>query len=653
MLSVSATSMMTRIGYITIIFVLLILSHSIQANTTRQLPVEAFAKLPAIESVQLSPSGNHLAMMMSHTQDGVTGTLIKIINTETFEVSFPLYSDPSEYRVNWFTWANDEQILVSTRFASIRFYTDIQETRLLKVNINGGKPESVFRKRYLRKQKRLPAYQDRIVDLLPNDPDHILINLAIDNYQSSKVVKVNLKSKKVQPYSTDGSFIRYWVTDQQERIRAKVWRQDTDYKVLAKAVGEQKFSTLWEFESFSEEQVWPMGFGKNPNELYIRAYLDDRLAVYKINLTDPELHRELILSDSENDIEGSLIYSEKTGEAIGVRHKNDNGHTYWDPDIKGLQAVINKALPDTFNTLYSLSKDQNKYVLFTQSDSDSGSYLLGNRKKGSLDYIALEYPELTKPYLSDITEITYQARDGVDIDAYLTLPKQRQDKKIPFIIFPHGGPHSSSGNYFDYWSQFMAHRGYGVMQMNFRGSSGQGFNFKTSGLKNWGQEMQLDVEDGTRWLIENGYADPENICIVGASYGGYAALMEAASGSELYQCAISFAGVSDLYDLIKSYKYTSIYEIVKEQIGQDRATLKKFSPIKKVKDINIPILMVHGDTDNVVDVEQSREMVSALRSAKKDITYIEQKDGDHYLGHEAHRIEFFRAMDTFLAEHLK
>jgi len=188
--------------------------------------------------------------------------------------------------------------------------------------------------------------------------------------------------------------------------------------------------------------------------------------------------------------------------------------------------------------------------------------------------------------------------------------------------------------------------------MNFRGSSGYGYSFIQSGLKSWGLDMQNDVEDGTRWLIDQGIADPERICVVGASYGGYAALMEAARNSDLYQCAVSFAGVTDIPYLVRSSRRYLNYDVVKEQIGSDFRDLKTRSPVNLAEEIDIPVLLVHGTKDRSVRVEHSRRMRSALNRRDKAFTYIEQKDGDHFLSNEVHRLELFEAMDAFLEKHL-
>ncbi len=282
-------------------------------------------------------------------------------------------------------------------------------------------------------------------------------------------------------------------------------------------------------------------------------------------------------------------------------------------------------------------------------------YLLGNRKEKSMKIIAYKYQSLTPDVLNEKQAITYKARDGLEIEGYLTLPKGKsEDKqtKLPAIIFPHGGPISFDDDDFDYWTQFLVSRGYAVLQMNFRGSSGYGYNFMKQGLASWGQAMQDDVEDGARWLIKEGIADEKRMCIVGASYGGYAALMGTVKTPDLYQCAVSFAGVTDVEYLVKSHRNYTNYEIVKKQIGNDYDKLWEVSPLKHAAKITKPVLLIHGSKDRVVRVHHSEEMLDELEDENKDVQYIELDGGDHYLSNNEHRLTTFKAIEAFLAEHL-
>ena len=412
------------------------------------------------------------------------------------------------------------------------------------------------------------------------------------------------------------------------------------------------WNILWRFEAFSEDEVWPLGFGKDPNALYVTAYHEGRRAVFKVDLSDPELTKELVFADPDYDAGGSLIYSKLSGDVIGIRYSTDGGYTFWDKEYQQLQESINAALPGTTNLLYSLSDDERHYVALATSDTNPGTFYIGARDENQLLRVGDRNPALPTERMSEVEAISYKARDGLEIEGLMTLPKEQAEGPYPAIIFPHGGPISFDGGGFDYWTQYFASRGYAVLQMNFRGSAGYGYDFMKSGLQAWGLEMQNDVEDGTRWLIEEGVADPERICVVGASYGGYAALMEAARNPDLYKCAVSFAGVTDVAYLVSSSRHYSNFEIVKEQVGSDYSELRKRSPLHIAADINIPVLLAHGTKDRSVRIQHSKKMNRELEKQGKEVTYLELEDGDHYLSDQDHRIQFFKTMDTFLHSHL-
>ena len=626
--------------------------HVSQTLAQEPLPVEAFASLPLVSQVQLSPDGENVVFLVKVDTDEVQGTAVRLMNVDTQEFTLLTYANVEDYVINWIRWANDEQVLVSARFPAKRWGTPTTETRLLNVNISSREARSVLSPGYLRRLDVVPQIQDDIVDTLPSDPDAILLQGRFDSPSNYGIVRASLVKNSVKRVERGRDGTIHWVTDRQNRPRIAVNRKETTYLVEHQAENGKDWNDLWEYEAFSEDQVWPLSFDKDPNILYVQAYHEGRLAVFKVDLADSELQRELVFSDPYYDVEGSLIYSASSDDVVGIRHSKGGGYTFWDDEYEGLQEAVNSALPDTNNIIYSLSDNERRYVVLATSDTDAGTYYVGDRDTRYLMEFAARYPNLPPERMADKKRISYEARDGLEIEGFLTVPNGHQDGVLPTVIFPHGGPISYDGGGFDYWTQYFASRGYAVLQMNFRGSGGYGFDFMASGLQGWGLEMQNDVEDGTRWLIEEGVADPDRICVVGASYGGYAALMEAARNPDLYQCAVSFAGVTDVAYLVSSSRRYTNYEIVKEQIGSNSRELRSRSPLHKAEDINMPVLLGHGTDDRSVRVRHSQRMNRELEKADKDVTYLEFEDGDHYLSAQEHRVAFFEAMDEFLRKHL-
>jgi len=616
------------------------------------LPVEAFASLPSMSQVRLSPNGENLVSLVKIDIEELQGTAVRIFNMSTKKAGTLTYAEAGKFVINWIRWASDKYLLVSARYPAIRNGTPTTETRLLSINIETQEIRGVLTDRFLRKQEYIPQFQDQVVDILPDDEEYILLGGRFQRTFSSQVISVSLKNGKTKRVMREKDNIIDWTADRQHRVRIASWRDDTSYMILHMDPESRDWSVLWRFEAFSEDQVWPLSFDKDPNVLYVTAYHQGRRAVFKVDLSDPELAKELVFADPDYDAGGSLIYSKLSGEVIGIRYSTDGGYTFWDSEYQQLQESVDAALPGTTNFIYSLSDDERYYVALATSDTNPGTFYIGARDENRLLRIADRNPTLPADRMSEVEAISYEARDGLEIEGFLTLPTEQAEGPFPAIIFPHGGPISSDGGGFDYWTQYFASRGYAVLQMNFRGSSGYGYDFMKSGLQAWGLEMQNDVEDGTRWLIEEGVADPERICVVGASYGGYAALMEAARNPDLYKCAVSFAGVTDVAYLVSSSRHYSNFEIVREQVGSDYSELRKRSPLHIAEDINIPVLLAHGTKDRSVRIQHSKRMNRELQKQGKEVTYLELEDGDHYLSIQEHRIQFFKAMDAFLQSHL-
>jgi dipeptidyl aminopeptidase/acylaminoacyl peptidase len=282
--------------------------------------------------------------------------------------------------------------------------------------------------------------------------------------------------------------------------------------------------------------------------------------------------------------------------------------------------------------------------------------LMFDEQLNRLNLMVKGYPRLIPKELVKPMPVSFKARDGTVLHGYLTRPTNEQQRQ-PFVLLPHGGPSSRDVLDFDYWTQFFVSRGWAVLQVNFRGSSGYGGDFLQAGFKRWGLEMQDDLTDAAQYVIEKGIADPDRMCIVGGSYGGYAALMGVVKTPDLYRCAVSFAGVSNLRSLLEEKRQFLGYELGWErQLGgwwSDRERLKATSPVNQAERIRTPLLIVHGAEDRVVPVEQSREMVDALKKAGfKSVRYVELPDGDHHLGRQEDRLTLFREMERFLATHL-
>ncbi|WP_188151870.1 alpha/beta hydrolase family protein [Teredinibacter waterburyi] len=628
------------------------------------LPVEHFANLPDVSRLALSPSGTKLCAIVRIDVGETNGTGIQVTDLSTSKKDFVLFSDNSKYFIGNARWKDDTTLLVETWYPSKRdTWTGLsqaryetRELRLLIINTQTGEVSSPFKKSYLKKYKVLPNVLSRVVDTLPNDPDHILMSIPglYRNYAWYPVVtKVNIKNQMNKTLKKSEERVFGWGTDQQGRIRSSYSRVDEIITSRVKDIKTGEWRELWPYAIFSDDEVEILGFDKDPNIVYISAYQNNFKAIFKVDLRDKDLNRELVYSEPNYDVSGYLVHSLKDDRVLGIGSAQETGTKFIDPEFKALQESIDRALTASRNFIYSITKDENKYLVYSTGPKESGSYYLGTRSPASLKAVAYRYNKLVPDVLSDVERIEYQSRDGQTIEGYLTVPRGAKPENLPTLMFPHGGPMARDSNSFDAMAQFFANRGYAVLQMNFRGSAGQGIEFRNSGLKKWGKEMQDDIEDGALALIKRGITDPERICIVGASYGGYAALMGVVKTPDRYQCSISINGVSNVFDLVKDNRsFRSDYNVVDEQIGNDNKTLREISPVNFPEKVKVPVLLIHGVLDRQVDVKHSQQMHEALKAAGKNVTYIEQDGEDHYLSNEVTRVQAYQAMADFLGQYL-
>lgn len=625
------------------------------------LTTEDFSQLPDVSRLVLSPDGKKLAYNARINVGDIQGVGVQVLDLATKEMKIALFTDNSQFFMNWLSWKDNKTLLVGVFSPSerdtvvntqrVRFKT--RDFHLMIIDTETDEITSPFSRTFLRRYNVLPPRRDYVVDTLPNDPEHILMQMPgvdIGYWREPIVYKVNIKTQKASVYHSAEKNVGDWITDRQHKVRlghAYDGKGVQSTKILD--VDSGKWRELWSHAIFSEEKVDALGFGSDQNVLYVRAYHQKRLAIFKVNLKDPELKRELVLADPVYDVKGRLIYSPQNDSVIGVTSMEQGGTYFFKKELQSLQTKIDKAIPGNRNYIYSITDDQQKFLVFSTSSTDSGTYYLGQINPIKLDAVAYSYKKLVPDVLSKTQRIEYKARDGLTIEAYLTTPKHQLAKNLPTLVFPHGGPISRDNDAFDYWTQFFANKGYAVLQMNFRGSDGQGIELRNAGLKNWGKEMQDDIEDGARKLIADGIADPDSIAIVGASYGGYAALMGVVKTPDFYRCAISVNGVANVFDLVKDNRaFWRSYNVIDEQIGNDNSTLKSISPVNFADKIKAPVLLVHGTDDRQVEIKHSYQMRDALQKAKKDVTFLELPSEDHYLSNEKNRIDTFRAMDAFL-----
>lgn len=652
------------------LFVMLLVAWCVESahavSGTVPPPTEAFAALPRISSIQLSPSGTHLAVLRN--QDGKTALEVQAVTGQ--DTQRVVTTDNRDSVVTWFQWVNDERLLVAIRFTDQRGGIDSQETRLVGVNRDGTqRNENLFKQSSLPSifgKKHVPQIQDHIVGAVPGDPRQVLIALDLERPLSPDVYRLDVYSGDRRLVQANPGLkpgvrnVLQWIADREGQVRAGVGQFGTTVHVIVKPPESSVWRDLAEYDLAKETGLMPLAFDADPAWLYVRDQHRGRAAIFKVNIAgDPTVDRRLVAADPKFDLAGDLVYATGRRKIIGVRYSAEDLRVlFWDFDAQRLQARIDRAIPGRANVIHSSSDDGHLHIVKSNGTAQPPYWYLFDERDGRLALIGKAYPDLEGVDLPAQKSVTLVARDGKELHALLTLPKDHIPSRLPLILFPHGGPAAHERDAFNYWTQWFASRGWVVLQVDFRVSDGYGEELLRVGFQRWGLAMQDDLTDAVQWAIQTGLASANRICIVGAGYGGYAALMGLVKQPDLYRCAVSLDGVTDLPQLVADSRwYLNQKQVVESRISAwwgDRERLRDTSPLYHAQDIRAPLLLIHGAMDRMVPVAHGRAMAEALKKAKAETyRYVELPLADQTLSREEDRLQVFAELEQFLTSHLE
>jgi len=627
---------------------LLLISISSSGQVIAAPTAEAFGALPDIHDAAISPDGKQIAIIMNIR--GEYGVRVLTLGEKNEELRAVLLGEG--VKPIWVKWANDQRILVAL-WQSKKYRTlpiTISYIYTLDASIMEGEvlvdSKDVFRQN-----------NSDVIDFLEDDPDHVLMAFSDINQMMSDIHRVNVNNGRYKRIERSKAGVQEWYTDARGEPRAGQGlfdssRNEEKWNLVIRDAEGETWRRAEEFPGLSAD-VPVFGFTDDPNELVIGDRAGkETLGLYVYNLIDKKISRRLFHHDTY-DAGGLVVNTD--GTIIGARFVADATETELFDEYDTVLERMRKQFSD-YTLDYVDQSGDGRLVLFKVSNAyDPGILAIVDAGTNEVSLLSPYRRELPSDDMGLVASVTYPARDGFRIPAYLTLPPSiagsTDIKRLPFVILPHGGPFARHAKRFDYFAQFFATRGFAVLQMNFRGSAGYGQGFEDAGRENW-IKMQQDVEDGTKWVIDKGFADPERICIAGWSYGGYAALIGAIKTPELYACAVSMAGVTDLKDMvsdIKRYRFGSIaaHNFVLRGFESKKA-LAENSPVKMAAKLNVPLFLAHGEADQRVHFDQFRRMKSALKKSPAKVTYMEFEDEDHFLSSQRNRQEFFTGLDEFL-----
>ena len=625
------------------------------ASDNLSLKVGDFSKLPKISSVRISPDGNKI-ISFQNVEDK---TFLVSFNLETGEMKNLSVVDNVSYKFRSAFWANNDTVMfnIMIREDTYKKPTYINTVLVRKADASENYRELIKSSHVQARETNRIGWNGNIVSLLRDDPDHVLLAMDNDRAGQDTVYRVNINTgdlNEVQPYT---KYVREWLVDQQDRIRAGIKLINETLTILVYDLDKKEWKEVLKKEvpygSIDEDIPLPIGFGKDPDTLYIKAHHNGKDAIFRADVSKPELSMELIAKDDNYDIGGPIFYSPRTRDAVGVYHDAAaSGRIFWDEKYKEFQAAVDRALPDTANYLVDFSDDEQKYIVYSSSSKTPGVFYIGNQEDNSLKIIGYAYPQLMGK-LQGSKKVAYNSNDGRKIKAYLTLPGDyKPGSPCSAVVFPHDDPIVLDDGGFDYWSEFFASKGIIVLQPNFHDYSGYGKKFIKEAANEFGPLIKDDLAASVKWLVEQKLADPERIAVAGKGFGGYSSLVGATETPDLFRCAISFAGISDLGRLLQSLDESARYSELLQHTETDNEKLESLSPIEHVDKIKIPILLGHSDGDRTIPVKQSQKLEKELKRKKKVYTYLELEEGDHSLSLQKNRDIFFKAMDEFLDRYL-
>ena len=621
-------------------------------------PIEAFGTTPIIDNVSLSTDGRFLAS--SYTGQKVSIVILdrnikKLTQRIEFDQTLKLRSmgfiSPSliiaDFSITYTERGDAEQKSEIGAVFAINAL-DGSSRQLLEAKTNS----------------RIVPSSGRFISRVGAAPGEILMAASVLDNAAAGAAASNAVNTvlSVDPLTGKWRIIEKgirntgsWMIDTEGKIRARLDFYRKDQRQELKVKRGEEWVTVFEH---TDPDFSIVGLGAdNQSALALGASGGERERLWSIPFSGGG--KQPLYQDPKHDVEGTVrdIYDRSLK---GVRLGGLEQRVEWlDSAAEARVRAIEGALPGRRIEIFGYTPDGKLVLAYAVSRNHPGAYYLVNFSTNRAELVGQEYPQLAKVPLGKVSNMTYPARDGYQVPAYLTMPAGREPKRLPLVVLPHGGPRArDSGVGFDWWSQFVASRGFVVLQPQFRGSTGFGQKHELAGYRQWGQLMQHDVTDGVKHLIDQGIVDADRVCIAGASYGGYAALAGAAFTPDLYRCSVSVAGVSDLVEMLRweENRYgveSGVVKFWRKHIGKTSdPDVAQFSPARAADKVTSTVLMMHGVDDTVVPYVQTEFMETAMKRAKIKHEIFQLKSEDHWLSRSPSRIEMLAQLDRFLDQHI-
>jgi dienelactone hydrolase len=633
--------------------------------------VESFFRDPQITQVQMSPKGGYVAVVHM-LPDG--GAAVAVRDTTDPSKLHVVAKSSANEKIAAIHWINENRIgftFKDTRLEFIGNYDEMASDRdgsnMVHLISGNWQHQALTVESHIK--SNLLTAQYAFYSAANDGSDDILVekygwNNVDPHPDRSRLYRLNTRTRQLTPIQDGGQpeAALNWLTDHKDNPRI-VSSQVKGRCIVSYRKNDNSWIELQNANCYDDAHFTPVAFDGD-DTLYVRAAYQGYASLFRYDLKTLTLEAEPIVSVPGFDFTGSIESDKVTRRVLGVHLLADAGTTVWfDAKMKADQAKVNALLPGRVNTLHCGQDCLNAPALLVVSGSDRRppEYILYQRASGQLLSLGSGYPDIDPKQMGMRDFLYYTARDGRQIPAYVTRPAGKADGPRPAVVLVHGGPAVRGGDWqWDDEAQFLASRGYVVIQPEFRGGTGFGAQHFRAGWKQWGGAMQDDLADAAQWAVKQGWADPKRIGIMGASYGGYATLMGLIKNPEIFRCGVEWVGVTDL-----SLMFTSAVSDISEEgrnydlrtlIGdpdKDTDLFNRNSPVNRAAELKQPLLMAYGAEDMRVPIEHAERLRSAVRKVNPNVVSIVYPNEGHGWRHEENRIDFWKKVETFLDTNLK
>lgn len=601
------------------------------------IPLENFFKNADKTRYQISPDGKYYSYMAPWS-DRMNVHIENIETGETKRVTSQKDRDIAGY-----FWPNNNTVVF------MRDAGGDENWFLVKANVETGEEMELT---------KIDNVVTQIIDDLEDFPSEMIVGLNKRNPQIFDPYRLNLETGELTMVAENPGNITGWMTDHEGKLRIAITTNGVETSIQSRNTEADPFETV--ITTNFKEAISPDFFTFDNKMVYATSNVGrDKSAAIVFDIENGK-EVEVLYENADYDVEG-LSYSRKNKKLIsaGFTSWKSDRH-FFDAEHAAMFERIEKELEGYEVAITGSTRAEDKFMIRTYSDRSLGAYYIYDTKSDELKHITDVSPWINEDEMADMKPIQYTAADGMTIHGYLSMPKGMEDgKNLPVVVNVHGGPWARDSWGFNPEVQFLTNRGYAVLQMNFRGSTGYGREFWEASFNEWGLKMQDDVKNGAEWLIEQGIADPERIAIYGGSYGGYATLQGLVKDPEFYACGVDYVGVSNLFTFMNGIPpYWKPYlEMMYEMVGNpnveaDSIRMTNTSPALNADKIVVPLFVAQGANDPRVVKSESDQMVEAMKARGVEVQYMVKDNEGHGFRNEENKFEFYGAMESFLAQHI-